>query len=103
MFAARLDAVTETASQVLVAAAVIGRTFDVETVRQTSGRSDDEVVTGLEELAAWGLIIERDAEYDFAHERLRSPGRGARRAGAPAAAARAGGRGAAGAAAAIRP
>ncbi len=72
VFAARLDAVTETASQVLVAAAVIGRTFDVETVRQTSGRSDDEVVTGLEELEAWGLIIERDAEYDFAHERLRS-------------------------------
>ncbi len=72
VFAARLDAVTETAAQVMVAAAVIGRTFDVETVRQTSGRSDDEVVGGLEELAARGLIIERDAEFDFAHERLRS-------------------------------
>lgn len=71
VFSARLDAVTETASQVLAAAAVIGRTFDVETVRATSGRSDDEVVNGLEELETRGLIVERDAEYDFAHERLR--------------------------------
>jgi hypothetical protein len=29
---------------------VIGRSFDSETVREASGRSDDEVVTALEEL-----------------------------------------------------
>ena len=29
------------------------------------------MVSGLEELETRGLIVERDAEYDFAHERLR--------------------------------
>jgi DNA-binding SARP family transcriptional activator len=68
----RLDAVSETAAQVLSAAAVIGRTFDVDTVRTASGRSGDEVVAGLEELCARGLIVERDAAYDFGHERVRA-------------------------------
>ena len=69
---ARLDAVSETAAQVLSAAAVIGRTFDVDTVRAASGRSGDEVVSALDELCARGLIIERDAAYDFGHERVRA-------------------------------
>ncbi len=68
----RLDAVSETAAQVLSAAAVIGRTFDSDTVRAASGRSDDEVVAALDELCARGLIVERDAAYDFGHERVRA-------------------------------
>lgn len=68
----RLDAVSETAGQVLTAAAVIGRTFDVDTVRATSGRSPEEVVAALEELCARGLIVERGAAYDFGHERVRA-------------------------------
>jgi DNA-binding SARP family transcriptional activator len=68
----RLDAVSETAAQVLSAAAVIGRTFDVDTVRAASGRSGDEVVAALDELRARGLIVERDAAYDFGHERVRA-------------------------------
>jgi tetratricopeptide (TPR) repeat protein len=68
----RLDAVSETATQVLSAAAVIGRTFDVDTVRAASGRSGDEVAGALEELCARGLIVERDAAYDFGHERVRA-------------------------------
>jgi len=68
----RLDAVSETAGQVLTAAAVIGRTFDVDTVRATSGRSPEEVVGALEELCARGLIVERGAAYDFGHERVRA-------------------------------
>ena len=68
----RLDAVSETAAQVLSAAAVIGRTFDVDTVRAASGRSGDEVAVALEELCARGLIVERDAAYDFGHERVRA-------------------------------
>ena len=70
--ASRLDAVSETAAQVLAAAAVIGRTFDVDTVRAASGRSGDEVAAALEELCARGLIVERDAAYDFGHERIRA-------------------------------
>jgi DNA-binding SARP family transcriptional activator/predicted negative regulator of RcsB-dependent stress response len=71
-FEARLDAVGEAAAQVLAAAALIGRTFDADTLRLASGRSEDEVAAALEELAARGLILERDATYDFGHERLRA-------------------------------
>src|SRR5829696_7182712 len=47
---ARLGGLGDVARQVLGAAAVIGRSFDVDTVRQASGRSDEETVTALEEL-----------------------------------------------------
>jgi DNA-binding SARP family transcriptional activator len=69
---ARLDAVGETARQVLAAAAVIGRSFDVGTVRAASGRSEEETVGALEELVGRGLIREGSFDYDFGHERLRA-------------------------------
>jgi DNA-binding SARP family transcriptional activator len=71
---ARADAVGGSAAQVLTAAAVIGRSFDVDLARDVSGRTDEETVTGLEELLARGLIAEVTAEhgtYDFSHPRLR--------------------------------
>jgi DNA-binding SARP family transcriptional activator len=70
-FEARLDAVGDASAQVLGAAALIGRVFDAETVRVASGRSEEEVAAALEELGTRGLIRERDAAYDFAHERMR--------------------------------
>jgi DNA-binding SARP family transcriptional activator/tetratricopeptide (TPR) repeat protein len=69
---ARLDPVSETAAQVLSAAAVLGRSFDVDTVRTVSGRTDEETATSLEELVRLGLIEESAAGYDFAHGLLRS-------------------------------
>jgi len=72
MLEGRLDAVSDTAVQVLAAAALIGRRFDADTVRVASGRADDEVADALEELRTRGLIVERDAAYDFGHERLRA-------------------------------
>jgi DNA-binding SARP family transcriptional activator len=71
-FEARLDAVSETSAQVLNAAALIGRTFDADTLRLASGRSEEEVAGALEELSARGVILESDAAYDFGHERLRA-------------------------------
>ncbi|HET9737299.1 MAG TPA: AAA family ATPase, partial [Solirubrobacteraceae bacterium] len=68
---ARLAATGEVARQVLAAAAVIGRSFGVETVRAASGRGDEETVTAIEELVRRGLVREGVADYDFAHERLR--------------------------------
>ena len=62
---------SETARQVLAAAAVIGRSFDVDTVRAASGRGDEETVTALEELVRRGLVREGRYDYDFAHEQLR--------------------------------
>src|SRR6266508_1261340 len=78
----RLAAVSGTGWQVLTTAAVIGRSFDLETLREASGRGDDETVAALEELTARGLVGEVAAArapllggqvvYDFGHERVRA-------------------------------
>ena len=75
----RLNAVGETGRQLLGAAAVIGRSFDFDTLREVSGRGEEETVNALEELIAQGLVEEVDVstsdrvlKYDFSHERLRS-------------------------------
>jgi tetratricopeptide (TPR) repeat protein len=71
----RLGSVGETASQVLAAGAVIGRSFDFGTVRRASGRSEDETVTALEELVRRGIVREvasaGEPAFDFGHARLR--------------------------------
>src|SRR2546422_2296936 len=71
---ARLAGLGDTARQVLGAAAAIGRSFDLDTVRQASGRSDEETVDALEELVAHGVVREipgPEPEYDFSHQKLR--------------------------------
>ncbi len=68
----RLAPTGETARQILSAAAVLGRSFDIDTVRTVSGRTDDETVAALEELVGRGLVRERDTDYDFDHELLRA-------------------------------
>ncbi len=71
---ARLERVSAPAWQLLTAAAVIGRSFDVDTVREASGRSDDEAIAAIEELVRLGLIHEvagPATSYDFSHEQVR--------------------------------
>lgn len=75
----RLAAVGETGWQLLQTAAVIGRSFDLVTLREASGRSDEETVTTLESLIGQGVVHEvpgRDGSetptYDFSHEKLRA-------------------------------
>ncbi len=69
---ARLAPLPEVAQQVLAAAAVIGRAFDLATVVAASGRSEEETITALEELLARRLILEGAAErLDFSHAQLR--------------------------------
>lgn len=72
----RLSRVGETAGQVLSAAAVIGRSFDLPTVRAAAGRTEDETIAALEELVRRGLVRERagpgEPAWDFPHERLRA-------------------------------
>ena len=73
----RIAAIGDLARQLLGAAAVIGRSFALETVRLASGRSEDEAIAGLEELVRRGLIVEvapnggEDVRYDFSHGGLR--------------------------------
>jgi DNA-binding SARP family transcriptional activator len=76
---AKLGPVGEAGRQLLATAAVIGRSFDFDTVRAASGRSEEETVAALEELTERGLVREvREAgelpvvAYDFGHERVRA-------------------------------
>ena len=75
----RLASLSGASRQLLDTAAVIGRSFDFDTVQEASGRGEDEAVAALEALLAKGLVNEmRGAEgaeslsYDFSHERLRA-------------------------------
>jgi tetratricopeptide (TPR) repeat protein len=74
----RLRTVGETAGQVLTAAAVVGRSFDFDTVRAASGRGEEETLAALEELTSRRLIREvggttgEGPTYDFDHDKLRS-------------------------------
>src|SRR6185312_844867 len=74
----RLMDVSEVGWQLLSTAAVIGRSFDFDTLREASGRSEEETITALEDLIAQGLIEEvhdnsgpGSLNYDFCHEKLR--------------------------------
>ena len=73
----RIASVSETAAQVLSAAAVIGRSFDLAIVRQASGRSEEETVDAIEELMRRGIVREvpaasgPSARFDFSHGRMR--------------------------------
>ena len=73
----RFASVSEPVRQVLSAAAVIGRSFDFDILREASARSDSEVVAAIESLLARGLVVEdpvteRGAlRYDFSHNKLR--------------------------------
>ncbi|HEX7976103.1 MAG TPA: tetratricopeptide repeat protein, partial [Anaerolineales bacterium] len=81
---ARLASAGETGWQLLTTAAVIGRSFDYNTLREASGRSEVETVAGLEALLAQGLVKEQAAgseaagergseiSYDFSHDKLRA-------------------------------
>lgn len=79
---ARIAGLDETARQILTTASVIGRSFDFDTLRTVSGRSEDETITGLEALISRGLLVEHkdsafiphpsSLSYDFTHEKIRT-------------------------------
>lgn len=79
LLASRLAAVDQAGLQLLQAAAVIGGSFDYSILWDASGRSEEEVISGLERLLERGLIREAagdllsgDPRYDFNHQQLRS-------------------------------
>jgi DNA-binding SARP family transcriptional activator/Flp pilus assembly protein TadD len=81
LFQARLSGLSETAHQLIQTAAVIGRSFDFDILLDVSGRTEEEIVAALDELAAFGLVREisppgeiqegQSIIYDFSHEQLR--------------------------------
>lgn len=54
----RLAGISDLSRQVLTTASVLGGSCDVPLLRETSGRSDDEVVDAIEELVEVGLLRE---------------------------------------------
>jgi DNA-binding SARP family transcriptional activator len=75
----RLAGISEIGWQLLATAAVIGRSFDFETLRAVSGRAEEEVVTALEALISQALISEMTDDlsksgpvYDYGHQKLRA-------------------------------
>jgi tetratricopeptide (TPR) repeat protein len=73
---ARLDPITGSARQVLAAASVLGRSFDLSLVQATAGRSEEETVDAIDELAERSVISEvgsaGEPVYDFTHEKIRA-------------------------------
>jgi DNA-binding SARP family transcriptional activator/predicted ATPase len=68
----RLATLGELAAQVVSAASVLGRSFEAATVRDTSGRTDDEALQALEELVAAGVLVEgAEGLFDFRQEQAR--------------------------------
>ncbi|MBA2381440.1 MAG: AAA family ATPase [Chloroflexi bacterium] len=73
----RLAVLDGVSAQIIAAAAAIGRSFDLATVRHASGRTEDETIVALDELVRCGMIREATAEspadirYDFVHGALR--------------------------------
>jgi len=93
LLSSRLRTVSDAGLQILTTAAVLGRSFDFDTLQQASGRSEEESVQALEELIARGLVVEMRGNsqidlrpsfagsgpsgwsvpgYDFSHEKLRN-------------------------------
>jgi DNA-binding SARP family transcriptional activator/Flp pilus assembly protein TadD len=73
----RIAEASETGLQLLQTAAVIGRSFGHELMQLASGRSEDEIVQGLEDVLSLDLIRESDGDgpvpiYDFNHAKLRT-------------------------------
>ena len=73
---ARLNPIAGSARQVLAAASVLGRSFDLSLVQATAGRSDEETIEALEELVRRSVLTEITSAgvpaYDFTHEKIRS-------------------------------
>ncbi len=68
----RLSDLDALGRQLVAAAAVIGSALDVEMIRNVSGRSEDEVLAGIDDLIRRALFRERDdGTLEFVHEQLR--------------------------------
>lgn len=68
----RLNELDDIGRQIVTAVSVIGTATDFDTVRAVSGRSEDEVLGGLDDLVRRGMLREPGVGViDFTHEQLR--------------------------------
>ena len=70
--AARLEQLSPSARELVNVAAVIGRAFSFEVLKQVSGVDEDLLVQALDEMWQRRIIREQGADgYDFGHDKLR--------------------------------
>lgn len=73
---ARLAPLSDVATQVITAGAVLGRAFPLQTLEQVSGRGAEELVDASDELTARHLLAEVTSDdgmlaYAFTHDKIR--------------------------------
>jgi len=71
VIAARLEQLSPPARELVNVAAVIGRAFTFEVLKQVSGLDEDALVGRLDELWQRRIIREQGNSYDFSHDKLR--------------------------------
>ncbi|HSF03272.1 MAG TPA: alpha/beta fold hydrolase [Solirubrobacterales bacterium] len=70
----RIERLADPGRSLLVVAAVIGREFDFELLRRTSGFDDETTAQAVEELVRRGLLTGVGERLGFTHERIREVG-----------------------------
>jgi DNA-binding SARP family transcriptional activator len=68
---ARLERLSPGSRRLAEVAATIGREFTTAVLATAAGRTEDDVTDDLDELWQHHIVRERDAAYDFSHDRLR--------------------------------
>lgn len=72
VISARLAQLSPVASELVQVAATIGREFAFDLLARVSGKDEDALLTGIDELWQRRIIRERDGDtYDFSHDKLR--------------------------------
>jgi DNA-binding SARP family transcriptional activator len=72
VIARRLMQLSSTAREMAGLAATIGREFSVEVLAKASGKDEDDLVAGLDELLLRRIIRQHGAQaYDFSHDKIR--------------------------------
>lgn len=67
----RLARLSSPARTVIESAAVIGREFDIDLLRQISEIDEGSTINALDELWRVRMVRERSGRYDFSHDKLR--------------------------------
>lgn len=67
----RLARLSSPARTVIESAAVIGREFDINLLRQVSEIDESSTINALDELWRVRMVRERSGRYDFSHDKLR--------------------------------